>query len=111
MSKSDSPFPVAHYPSPITHQGLPMVYLNGEFMPIEQARIPVLDRGFLFGDGVYEYVPVYSRPAFRLHEHYARLEKSLAAIRIPNPFTEAGFADLAQKLIAAQPFANQGIYL
>ena len=87
------------------------VYLNGEFMPIDQARIPVLDRGFLFGDGIYEYVPVYNRRAFRLQEHYARLEKSLAAVRIPNPLTAAGFAALAQKLIDAQPFADQGLYL
>jgi D-alanine transaminase len=58
------------------------VYLNGEFMPIEQARIPVLDRGFIFGDGVYEVIPVYSRRPFRLAEHLARLKASLSAIRI-----------------------------
>ena len=49
------------------------VYLNGEFMPLDQARIPVLDRGFIFGDGVYEVIPVYSRHPFRLPEHLARL--------------------------------------
>src|SRR5882672_10059706 len=49
-----------------------MIYLNGEFMPIEQARIPVLDRGFIFGDGVYEVVPAYSKRPFRLAEHLAR---------------------------------------
>ena len=51
-----------------------IVYLNGEFMPLESARIPVLDRGFIFGDGVYEVVPVYSRHPFRLAEHLTRLQ-------------------------------------
>ena len=49
-----------------------IVYLNGEFMPLDEARIPVLDRGFIFGDGVYEVIPVYSRHPFRLPEHLAR---------------------------------------
>jgi D-alanine transaminase len=87
------------------------VYLNGAFMPIEEARIPVLDRGFIFGDGIYEYVPVYGRRTFRLHEHYQRLLRSLAAVRIPCPFSEAAFGALVQRLIAAQPFDDQGIYL
>ena len=52
-----------------------IVYLNGEFMPLEQARIPVLDRGFIFGDGVYEVIPVYSRRPFRLPEHLTRLQQ------------------------------------
>ena len=54
-----------------------MVFLNGRFIPIEEARVPVLDRGFIFGDGVYELVPVYSRVPFRLEEHLERLERSL----------------------------------
>jgi D-alanine transaminase len=87
------------------------VYLNGEFMPITEARIPVLDRGFLFGDGIYEYVPVYNRRPFRLHEHFARLERSLAAVRMTNPFTEADFAAVTQQLIDAQAFDNQGVYV
>jgi len=49
-----------------------IIYLNGEFMPLEEARIPVLDRGFIFGDGVYEVIPVYSRHPFRLPEHLKR---------------------------------------
>ncbi|HEX9180406.1 MAG TPA: aminotransferase class IV, partial [Burkholderiales bacterium] len=61
------------------------VYLNGEFMPLEEARVPVLDRGFIFGDGVYEVIPVYSRHPFRLAEHLKRLQHSLEAVRIPNP--------------------------
>src|SRR6186713_1487296 len=54
-----------------------MVFLNGKFMPIEEARVPVLDRGFIFGDGVYELIPVYSRRPFRLPEHLLRLQHSL----------------------------------
>ncbi|MEO8343826.1 MAG: D-amino acid aminotransferase, partial [Gallionella sp.] len=49
-----------------------MIYLNGEYMPIEEAKISVLDRGFIFGDGVYEVIPVYSRKGFRLAEHLRR---------------------------------------
>ena len=62
-----------------------MIYLNGEFMPIEQAKIPVLDRGFIFGDGVYELVPVYSGHPFRFGEHMRRLRNSLDAIQLKNP--------------------------
>jgi D-alanine transaminase len=65
------------------------VFLNGEFLPLEDAKVPVLDRGFIFGDGVYEVVPVYSKVAFRLEEHLARLERSLAAVGIRNPYTRA----------------------
>ena len=62
-----------------------MVFLNGKFMPIEEAHVPVLDRGFIFGDGVYELIPVYSRVPFRMDEHLARLERSLAAVRSAIP--------------------------
>ena len=79
------------------------VYLNGEFMPIEQAKIPVLDRGFIFGDGVYEVIPVYSRRAFRLAEHLARLNASLSAIRIDNPYSNARWSELLGKIIEAIP--------
>ena len=57
------------------------VFLNGRLMPIEQAYVPVLDRGFVFGDGVYEVIPVYSGRPFRLQEHLRRLDQSMAAIR------------------------------
>ena len=62
-----------------------MIYLNGGFMPIEEARVPVLDRGFIFGDGVYEVIPVYSRRPFRLREHLQRLQHSLDGIRLEQP--------------------------
>jgi D-alanine transaminase len=87
------------------------VYLNGEFMPIEQAKIPVLDRGFIFGDGVYEVIPVYSKHPFRLPEHISRLQASLDAIRIPNPHSPAKWAELIGMIIAANPWEDQGVYL
>ncbi|KPK09329.1 MAG: cytochrome C [Betaproteobacteria bacterium SG8_39] len=87
-----------------------MVFLNGEILPIEQAKIPVLDRGFIFGDGIYELVPVYSRVPFRLEEHLTRLERSLREVRIKNPYTRAEWRDVIQRLIAAQPFEDQGLY-
>jgi D-alanine transaminase len=87
-----------------------MVYLNGKFMPIEEARVPVLDRGFIFGDGVYELVPVYSRVPFRMDEHLARLERSLAAARIRNPHSRAEWREIVLALVAKQPFEDQGVY-
>ena len=87
-----------------------MVFLNGRFLPIEEAKVPVLDRGFIFGDGVYELVPVYSRVAFRLDEHLARLERSLGETRIRNPYSRAQWRDIIYKLVDAQPFEDQGVY-
>ena len=88
-----------------------MIYLNGEFMPIEQAKIPVLDRGFIFGDGVYEVIPSYSRRPFRLAEHLARLQSSLDAIRIANPHDGAAWSALVAKIIAENPWEDQNVYL
>jgi D-alanine transaminase len=87
-----------------------VVFLNGKFMPVEEARVPVLDRGFIFGDGVYELIPVYSRVPFRMDEHLARLERSLAAVRIRNPYSRAEWRDIILQLVAKQPFEDQGIY-
>ena len=87
-----------------------MVFLNGKFMPVEEARVPVLDRGFIFGDGVYELIPVYSRVPFRMDEHLARLERSLAAVRIRNPYSRAEWRDIIQQLVAKQSFEDQGVY-
>jgi D-alanine transaminase len=87
------------------------VYLNGKFLPIEEAAIPVLDRGFIFGDGVYEMIPVYSRHAFRLQEHIRRLEQSLATLRITNPHTEAEWQALLLELIDRNPAEDQSLYL
>jgi len=87
------------------------VYLNGEFMPLEEARIPVLDRGFIFGDGVYEVIPVYSRHVFRLPEHLKRLQSSLDAVRIANPHSDAEWTRLIGQIIARNAPEDQGVYL
>ena len=87
-----------------------MVFLNGELVPLEDAKVPVLDRGFIFGDGVYELVPVYSRVPFRLDEHLARLERSLGETRIRNPHTRAQWRDILYRVVDAQPFEDQGVY-
>lgn len=88
-----------------------IVYLNGEFMPLEAARIPVLDRGFIFGDGVYEVVPVYSRHPFRLPEHLRRLQHSLESIRLGNPMTDAEWTKLMREVIARNAGEDQSVYL
>ena len=88
-----------------------MIYLNGDFMPIEEARIPVLDRGFIFGDGVYEVIPVYSRRPFRLAEHLRRLQHSLDGIRMKNPHADVEWSDLLEQLIAANEDDDQYLYL
>ena len=87
-----------------------MVFLNGKHLPLEQASVSVLDRGFIFGDGVYELVPVYSRVPFRLDEHLERLERSLAAVAIRNPYSRAQWRSHAHALIDAQPHEDQGVY-
>jgi D-alanine transaminase len=76
-------------------------YLNGEFTPLKDAKISVMDRGFIFGDGVYEVVPAYGGRLFRFEQHMARLERSLAELRIPNPMTRAEWQAMALKLVAA----------
>lgn len=87
------------------------VYLNGRFQPLAEAKVPVLDRGFVFGDGVYELVPVYSRKPFRLDAHLARLQRSLDGIRLANPHTPAQWRDLVLHLIAQQDFDDQSVYI
>lgn len=88
-----------------------IVYLNGEFMPLENARISPLDRGFIFGDGVYEVIPVYSRHPFRLPEHLARLQHSLDGIRLANPLSDSVWIKLTHDLIAKNAGDDQSIYL
>ncbi|MGH8751931.1 MAG: aminotransferase class IV, partial [Burkholderiales bacterium] len=87
------------------------VYLNGRFLPLEEARIPVLDRGFIFGDGVYEVIPAYSRIAFRLQEHLRRLQASLDAIRLKNPHSNEEWMRLIAELMAQNAGEDQYIYL
>jgi D-alanine transaminase len=75
-------------------------YLNGEFTALKDAKISVMDRGFIFGDGVYEVVPAYGGKLFRFAQHMARLSRSLAELRIANPLSHAQWHEIALKLIA-----------
>lgn len=88
-----------------------IVYLNGKFLPIEQAYVPVLDRGFIFGDGAYEVIPVYSRHAFRLREHLNRLQHSLTGLCITNPYSLDEWSSLLQELITKNEAEDQSLYL
>jgi len=87
------------------------VYLNGRFLPLAEANVSVLDRGFVFGDGVYELVPVYSGKPFRLDAHLRRLQDSLDGIRLANPLGSAEWRERILHLIALQDFADQSVYL
>jgi D-alanine transaminase len=87
-----------------------VVYLNGEFLPLGNAKISVLDRGFIYGDGVYEVVPVYGRKPFRMPQHLARLAHSLEGIRLADPHADR-WTTLIGDLIARQPFDDQAVYL
>jgi D-alanine transaminase len=88
-----------------------IVYLNGEFMPIDEARIPVLDRGFIFGDGVYEVIPVYSKHPFRMAEHLRRLQYSLDKIRIASPHDDAEWTQLIDEVVRRNGGDDQSVYL
>ncbi len=86
-------------------------YLNGAVLPLAEARIPVLDRGFIFGDGVYEVIPVFGGRLFRLKEHLARLAASLAAVRIPRPLTDGEWSAVLEDLVARNGGGDQSVYL
>jgi len=88
-----------------------IVYLNGSFMPKEEATISVMDRGFLLADGIYEVIPVYSGKLFRLKEHLNRLQRSLDAIRLPSPFTQKEWQTILCELVDKNGGGNQAIYL
>ena len=88
-----------------------IVFLNGEFLPLADAHISPLDRGFLFGDGVYEVIPVYAGQLFRGEQHLQRLQSSLDGIRLANPYSMEQWHEILDQLIIHQPFDNQSIYL
>jgi len=85
-------------------------YLNGQWLPLAEAKISVLDRGFIFGDGIYEVVPVYYRKPFRFDHHLARFERSTHEIGLANPFDRAGWRALVARLVATCADENQFIY-
>ncbi len=89
----------------------PIVYLNGEFMPLADAKVPVLDRGFIFGDGIYEVIPAYGKRLFRLDEHLDRLNNSLDATRIPNPYPESEWKKILSQIVMKNDAEDQSIYL
>ncbi len=90
---------------------MPTVYLNGRFLPLEEACIPVMDRGFLFGDGVYEVIPAYDRRPFRLDDHLDRLDASLDGIRLANPHARDEWIALIERIVADAPWDDLGVYL
>ena len=88
-----------------------IVYLNGQFLPAEHAKISVLDRGFIFGDGVYEVIPVYSGRLFRLQHHLKRLQNSLDGIRLKNPLPLDKWVELLERLVKENDGGDQSVYL
>lgn len=87
------------------------VYLNGRFVPRDQACVPITDRGFLFGDSVYEVVPAYGGAPLRLEQHLARLDRSLAAIHMQNPLSHGEWAKVLDALLAQLPGEDQQVYI
>ncbi len=86
-------------------------YLNGEYTPLAEAKISVMDRGFIFGDGAYEMLPVYGRRLFRFEAHMDRFERSLAKLRIISPLLRAQWLEIARKLISKVDADDQAVYL
>ncbi len=97
----------------MTHVTLPdtLCHLNGQTLALRDAKVSVLDRGFIFGDGLYEVIPVYGRRLFRFDEHMARLARNLAKLRIPNPHPRDGWLALVRELCADQPADDQLVYI
>src|SRR5262249_25495105 len=89
----------------------PICYLNGEFLPLNEARISPLGRGFLFADSVYEVLPVIEGRMFRFREHFDRLARSLAEIRIPSPFTHAQWHELLLDVIRRNGTEDMYLYV
>jgi D-alanine transaminase len=87
------------------------VYLNGRFVAPDEAYVSAFDRGFIFGDGIYEVLPVYGRRPFRLEQHLARMDTNLAAIGLPNPMARTGWAQAIDGLIASNPGRDQSLYI
>jgi D-alanine transaminase len=87
------------------------VFLNGEYLPLEQATVSPLDRGFIFGDGVYEVIPVYGGRLFRLEEHLDRLDGSLAGIRLAQPHSHSEWTRILNGLVERNHGGDQSVYL
>jgi D-alanine transaminase len=96
-------------PMPVLPESL--CHLDGEFLRLCDAKVSVLDRGFIFGDGIYEVIPVYGRRLFRFEQHMARLERNLGKVRIANPHDRAAWLALVRRLVAAQAAEDQLVYI
>ena len=88
-----------------------LCYLDGEFLPLNQAKVSVMDRGFLFGDGAYESIPVYERRLFRFDDHFARLERSLGKLEIEADLDPEAWLERIRRVVAAHPGGEQLVYL
>jgi D-alanine transaminase len=88
----------------------PIAYFNGELTPLDTIRISPLDRGFIFGDGVYEVVPAYGGVLLRAREHFQRLQRSMDEIRLANPHTVDGWIAEVSRLLAHHP-GDQSVYI
>ena len=88
-----------------------LCYLNGDYLPLNQAKVSVMDRGFLFGDGAYESIPVYDRRMFRFDDHLARLERSLGKLGIETDVEREAWLARLRKVIAAYPADDQMLYI
>lgn len=87
-----------------------IVFLNGSFLPIEEAKVPFMDRGFMFGDGVYEGIGMLDGRLIDNEAHLERLERSLAEIRIPNPYTRADWTSIQEELARRNGMTEGFIY-
>ncbi|MBK1691225.1 D-amino acid aminotransferase [Ectothiorhodospira mobilis] len=87
------------------------LFLNGRYLPEGEASVPVLDRGFLFGDGVYEVIPVFGGHPFRLDQHMDRLARSLAEVRIPDPYDREDWTAVFRRLLEANPGGDRSLYI
>jgi D-alanine transaminase len=90
---------------------LPICYLNGAYVPLKEATVSPFDRAFLFGDAVYEVVPVYAARPFRLRQHLERLDRSLDGIRMPPPMPHGDWAHLCQELISRNAADDAYLYI
>ncbi|MDE2272596.1 MAG: D-amino acid aminotransferase [Gammaproteobacteria bacterium] len=90
---------------------LPLAYFNGDYPPLAEVRISPLDRGFLFGDGVYEVIPAYAGRLFHLPAHLQRLQSSLDGIRLRNPHSVSDWAALLTELVQKNGGGDQALYL
>ena len=88
-----------------------IVFLDNQFLPIDQAHVSVLDRGFLFGDGVYEVIPVFSSKPLRENEHLLRLGNSLSSVGLDNPYSKSEWSQLFQEILEKNPGEDRAIYL